>query len=160
MIRINCWFRVSFLNFQSISLISFGVSLNFVDLLMGFHFTKFRQPFLGIRQAPWFESAHDSSSISKTWIDSTHDSTGFPAINSISSWLKCIPQVLMQIDSWPRVLPHFLFKSTHDSSENHLILSLLMIRLWVIPMSGCEFRYAYSWETTAYQVQIEKLLVV
>ena len=33
----------------------------------------------------WFESAHDSSSISETWIDSVHDSSGFPGIDSEST---------------------------------------------------------------------------
>ena len=48
------------------------------------------------------------------------DSSGFPGIDS--------DQLMTQNVS--------RFKSTHDSSEKHLIPSRLMIRLWVIPMSG------------------------
>ena len=54
-------------------------------------------------------------------------------------------QLMTQLDS-PGIDSHlhmtqsalciFRFKSTHDSNEKHLILSRLMIRLWVIPMSG------------------------
>ena len=58
----------------------------------------------------------------------------------INSRLKWIPR------SWhfrsthdSKRFPIFLFKSIHDSSKRHLILIRLMIRLWVIPMSGWRF---------------------
>ena len=35
---------------------------------------------------------------------------------------KWIPQVLIQVDSWLKGLSHFWLKSTHDSTEKHLIL--------------------------------------
>ena len=81
LIRIKSWFNDS--NQLLIFLTFFGPSLNFVDLF--WDFPKFRWPFLGIRQVPWFELAHDSSNISKTWIDSTYDSSGFPGIDSEST---------------------------------------------------------------------------
>ena len=70
----------------------FSISLKFVDLF----WTDAKC------QVPWFESAHDSSSISKTWIDSTHDSTGFPGIDSESTH-----------DS--SGFPRYWFRLTHDS---------------------------------------------
>ena len=92
LIRIKSWLNDS--NQLLISLTFFGPSLNFVDLFWAY--TKFRWPFLGFHsisltffghstQVPWFESAHDSSSISKTWIDSIHDSSSFPGIGSEST---------------------------------------------------------------------------
>ena len=45
-------------------------------------------------------------------------------------------QILIQIDLWLKIFPDFSIKSTHDSNENHLILSRLMIRLSVMLMSG------------------------
>ena len=54
-------------------------------------------------------------------------------------------QLMTQVDSsgidsdWlmtQSASPFFRFKSTHDSSEKHLTLSRLMIRLWVMPMSA------------------------
>ena len=51
---------------------------------------------------PWFESTHDSSSISKTWIISTHDSSCFPGIYSESTH-----------DS--NRFPRYCFKLIHDS---------------------------------------------
>ena len=60
----------------------------------------------------------------------------------INSWLKWIPQALIQIGSWLKVLPHF-FISRYDSSD--LILSRLMLRLWIIPMSDSwSFWVAYT----------------
>ena len=56
-------------------------------------------------------------------LESTHDSSGFPGI--VSDW---------PIDSKCSAI--LRFKSTHDSSEKYLILSRLMIRLWVMFMSG------------------------
>ena len=53
-------------------------------------------------------------------------------------------QLMTQVDSpgidsdWLKTqcFPVFRLKSTHDSSKKHLTLSRLMVRLWVIPMSG------------------------
>ena len=119
----------------------FGLSLNFVNLFWDFtkflwpfgDFTKFCWPFLGIRQVPWFESAHHSSGISGTWICSTHDSSCFPGVDSELTqdssgfpryWFrfthdsKCIPIFSIQINSW---LNQKVFDSdsTHDSTMSH-----------------------------------------
>ena len=115
MIRINCPFRRPF-----------------------WAFTQYRWPFLGFplnccicmtffghsTQVPWFESAHDSNSISKTWIDSTSDSSGFPGIDSEPTRLK--PQVLIKVDWWLKVLLHFsiqihswLERKAFDSEPTH-----------------------------------------
>ena len=51
----------------------------------------------------WFESTHDSSSISDSWIDSTHDSSGFPG-----NWLR--------MNSRFKWIPRYWFRSTHDLS--------------------------------------------
>ena len=69
-------------------------------------------------------------------IDSTHDSTqvAFQELTQNQLMTQTDSQVLIQIDPWLKMLPEFLFKSTRDSSEKHLILSELMIRLWVIPV--------------------------
>ena len=45
----------------------------------------------------WFESTHDSSSISESWINSTHDSSSFPG-----NWLK--------INSRLKQIPMYWFK--------------------------------------------------
>ena len=97
-------------------------------------FTTFCWPFLGdSTQAPRFESAYDSSGISKTWIDSTHDSSGFPRIDSESThdssgfpryWFrlthdsKCFPIFSIQINSWIKQKT-FDSDSTYDSSLSH-----------------------------------------
>ena len=86
---------------------------------------------------PWFESAHDSSSITNTWVDSAHDSIDFPGIDSESTHDSSgFPRYWFRLTHDSKCFPIFRFKSTHDSSEKHSILSRLMIRLWVIPMSG------------------------
>ena len=85
-----------------------------------------------------FGSAHDSSSISETWFDSAHDSSGFPGIDSElthnSSGFPSIDSDRLMIQNSSR----FRFKSTHDSSKQHLILSRLSIRFcirspWLTP---------------------------
>ena len=82
---------------------------------------------------PWLESAHDSSSISKTWIDSTYDSTGFPGFDWESThdssgfpryWFrltrdsKCFPIFSIQINPWLKRKASDS-ESTHDSTLNH-----------------------------------------
>ena len=104
-------FLESFLTFSQLRWF-FWISLNFVDF---FGIPLYCVEFLGIRQVSWFESAHDSSSISKTWIDSNHDSTGFPEIDAHDS--KRFPHFSIQINSWLK--------------WKHLILSRLMIRLYI-----------------------------
>ena len=134
MIRINCRFRWPFLCFHSILLASFGLSLNFVDLFGAF--TKFRCSLLGIqlgaliRISSWLKQYHENLSRFNSWLQRLSRNC-----LRINSWLKWIPHVMIQINSWLKIFPIFRFKSTHGSSEKHLILSRFMIRPWVIPMS-------------------------
>ena len=96
-------FRLTFfgtsLNFVDL----FGLSLNFVDLFWSIR-----------RQLAWIESAHDSTSISKTWIDSTQTQGAFQELtqNQVmtqvdypgigSDWLMTqgASHFLIQINSW------------------------------------------------------------
>ena len=123
LIRIKSW-----LNYSNQVLIS--------STFLGFHAMSLT--FFGVfDSSAWFKSAHDSSSASKTWMDSTHDSSGFPGIDSELTMTQVVSP---GIDSnWlmtQKCFPIFWFKSTHDSSEKHLILSRLRIRHWVIPTSA------------------------
>ena len=52
----------------------------------------------------WFESIHDSRSISDSWIDSTHDSIAFS-----ENWLR--------INSRLKQIPRYWFRRNHDSSS-------------------------------------------
>ena len=105
-------------------------TVDFVDFWGAF--AKFCLPFWAFDKVTWFESVHDSSSISETWIDSTHDSSGFPGIDSDNS--SEFPRYWFSLTLDSKCFRIFRFKSTHDSSEEHLILSRLMIRLRIIPM--------------------------
>ena len=61
----------------------------------------------------WFQSSHDSTSISETWIDSTNESSAFPGTDSESTY-----------DS--SGFPRHCFRSTHGSSDfpgNQIILA-------------------------------------
>ena len=114
MIRINCWFRWPF-----------WASLNFVDLFWAFDSSALTW------SSSWLNS------ILKTWIDSTHDSSGFPGIDSESTHDSSgLPRYRFILTHDSKCFPIFRFKSAHDSIEKHLILRRLIIRLWVIPMSG------------------------
>ena len=149
MTRINCWFLWPFLCFSLnfvdifwaftkfcwpflvfhyISLTFFELSLNFVDL-----FSAFDSSVL-IRISSWLKQYLEDLSRFNSWL--TRLSRNWLRINS---WLKWIPQILIQIVSWlKKCVPIFRLKPTHGSSENYLILSRLMIRLWVIPISAME----------------------
>ena len=85
-------------------------------------------------QLPCFESAHGSSSISKTWIVSTQDSSGLPEIDSESTRDSSgFLRYWFRLTHNSKCFPVFRFKSTHDSNEKHFILSRPIFRLWVIP---------------------------
>ena len=137
MIRINCWFCWPFSGFHSISLTFFGLSLSFADL------------FWALNWVPWFESGHGSSSITKTWVDSTRDSSDFPWIDSESTHDSSgFPRFCFRLTHDSKCFPISRFNSTHDSSKKHLILSRLMLRLWVIPMSAHDPLYCgfHPWQ--------------
>ena len=97
----------------------------------------------------WFESAHDSSSITKTESIQLVTQATFQELTQ--------NQLMTQVDfpgidsDWlmTQYFPIFRFKSTHDSSEKYLILSRLMILesypclvprarqvTWVVTLSG------------------------
>ena len=117
LIRINSLLNES--NQLFISLTFLGVSLSFVDLF-GLSL-KFVDLFGHSTKVPWFESAHDSSSISTTesiQLMTQAVSRRLNRFNSwleqlsrnwlrINSWLKWIPQALIQIASRLKVLLHF-----------------------------------------------------
>ena len=144
LIWIKSWHSDS--NQLLISLAFFGPSLNFVDLFMGFHsisFTffglslNFVYLFLGIqlsaliRISSWIKQYHEDLSRFNSWLKRI--SRNWLRVNS---WLKWIPRYWFILTNDSKCFSIFRFKSTHDSSKKHLILSRLMIRLWVIPMSG------------------------
>ena len=116
-IHLYCWLGMTFFGLLTQVLTSYDL------------FWAFRLEWLFL--ADWFESAHDSSNTSETWIDSTYDSSGFPGMDSESTHDSVDPQVLIQIDSWPKMLPDFFqinswlkrktfnSKSTHDSTLSH-----------------------------------------
>ena len=98
----------------------------------------------------------------ENWFESTHDLRSLSRFNSWLKWLfmeltenqltkQADPQVLIQIDSWLKRLSRYLtqnqliaqadpqvlnqFDSSLKQKKKQLILSLLMIQLWVVPMS-------------------------
>ena len=131
MIRINCWF---------VDLL--GLSLNFVDLFgLSINFVCFLGAFRSSVAFVWPFGTFDSSAFARISLWLKQYLEDLKRFNSwlkrlsrnwlrINSWLKWIRQELIQINSWS-----FRFKSTHDSNEKHLILTRLMNRLWVIPVS-------------------------
>ena len=113
-IRIKSWLNDSNQLLISVTFLGFHwISLSFLGV-----FTQFRWPFLGFSlkccvcmtflghptQVPWFESAHNSSSILKTWIGTTRDSSDFPGIDSES---------IHDSNGFPR----YWFRLTHDSQS-------------------------------------------
>ena len=119
MIRINRCFLWP-LRFRSISLTVFGFTLNFVDIFLDIHLKCLYSNRL-MTQA--IHRRLELIQLMITWL-----SRNRPRINS---WLKCIPQVLIQMDSWLKCFPIFRFKSTrlkrkafhfectHDSTQSH-----------------------------------------
>ena len=137
-IRINTWLNSQFhMSFSGHS----TLLLNWYDLFWAFHSSvDFVWPLLG---------AFDSSAFRQmVWI-STWLKQYVGDLNRFNSWLKRFSMNWFRINSWLKWIPRYCFKSTreskrcpifrfkltHDSSEKHLILNPLMIRLWVIPVS-------------------------
>ena len=124
-IRINCWFRWPYL-----------LSLNFVNLFRAFN--KFCWPFWGFplmcyvcmtllghsNQVPWFESAHGSSSISKTWINSTHDSTAFQELTQ--------NQLMTQVDSQGIDSVRFMTQSAYPFFDSNELMTLAKKNIWFV----------------------------
>ena len=90
--QLKCWLGMTFRG-EGIH-----ASVNLLWPLFGFRLKPF--------QNNWFESAHDSSSISETWIDSTAGSGSFPWIDSGSTHESSR-------------FPTYWFRSTHGSSGFH-----------------------------------------
>ena len=129
----------------------FGFSLNFVDLF--WVFTEFRWPFLGFHSISlacfgaytkfrWPIFGHSTKCLHSNQLMTQAESRRLESIQLMSQATsqeltqnQLMTQVDCQTDSWLKVLHHFRFKSTHDSTKKHLIISRIMIRLWVIPMS-------------------------
>ena len=125
-------------------------TVDFIHLFRGFHqisltFFGLSTQVLHLCGLSW---AFNSSALTQisSWLKQYLED-----LNRFNSWLKQLSRNCFRINSWLKVdfpgidsdwlmtqdaSPFFQFKSIHDSSEKHLILSWLMIWLWVIPMSA------------------------
>ena len=135
------------MGFHSISLTFFGFSLNFVCIFwLSLNFVYL---FLNIQLSALIRIKYNKVALMALYylmaqaVSWRLESIQLMTQSTFQELTK--NQLMTQVDSTgidsilthdSKSFPIFWFKSTHDSSENPLILSRLMIRLWVIPMSG------------------------
>ena len=115
----------------------FESTVDFVDFF-GLTFTQFRWPFLDIR----FKCLHSNQLMTQAVsrrLESIQPMTqaAFQELtqNQLMTQVNSPGTYWFKLTRDLKCFPIFRFKSTHDSSEKHLILSRLMVRLWVIPLS-------------------------